>query len=67
MGIALAIMGTVLVSAIIVGGYKLYKLNKNMTTLAELFLTHLVNPEQVDVVEDYPMDRKVHFPNSEGF
>lgn len=66
--IATSIIGTVLVSAIVVGAIKLYKMNKNMTTLANCLLTYMTHPEQVDIVEDYPIEASgFNFPNTEGF
>ena len=68
--IATSVIGAVLVSAIVVGSIKLYKMNKNMTTLAECLLTYMTNPESVDIIEDYTNSNgssDFDFPNSKGF
>lgn len=66
--IATSVIGAVLVSAIVVGAIKLYKMNKNMTTLANCLLTYMTNPEQIDIVEEYPISATgLNFPNTEGF
>lgn len=68
--IATSIIGTLVVSAIIIGAIKIHKMNKNMTTLANCLLTYMTHPESVDIVEDYISDRgnnNISFPNSEGF
>lgn len=68
--VAVSVMGAVLVSALAVGTYKLIKMEKNMTTLAECLLTYMTNPESVDIVEDYSTptsDSNFNFPNSTGF
>jgi len=74
--VAVSVMGAVLVSALAVGTYKLIKMEKNMTTLAECLLTYMTHPEEVDIVEDYSNAKKsftrggssdFDFPNSTGF
>lgn len=68
--IATSIIGTLLVATIVFGSIKMYRMNKNMTTLAECLLTYMTHPESVDIVEDYFSDRgndNISFPNSEGF
>lgn len=67
--VATSVIGAVLVSAIVVGAIKLYRMEKNMTTLAECLLTYMTNPESVDIVEDYSTtsDSNFNFPNSTGF
>ena len=68
--IATSVIGTVLVSAIVVGAIKLHKMEKNMTTLAECLLTYMTNPESVDIIEDYTNptgSSDFDFPNSKGF
>lgn len=68
--VAVSVIGAVLVSALAVGTYKLIKMEKNMTTLAECLLTYITNSESVDIVEDYPTttsDSNFNFPNSTGF
>lgn len=66
--IATSVIGAVLVSALTVGAIKLYRMEKNMTTLAECLLTYMTNPESVDIVEDYtkPTSTGFNFPNTEG-
>lgn len=68
--IATSVIGAVLVSALTVGAIKLYRMEKNMTTLAECLLTYMTNPESVDIVEDYSNTNSgsnFNFPNSAGF
>ena len=68
--VAVSVIGAVLVSALAVGTYKLIKMEKNMTTLAECLLTYMTHPESVDIVEDYSnttSDGNFNFPNSTGF
>lgn len=68
--VAVSVMGAVLVSALAVGTYKLIKMEKNMTTLAECLLTYMTHPESVDIVEDYSNANSgsdFNFPNSSGF
>ena len=74
--VAVSVMGAVLVSALAVGTYKLIKMEKNMTTLAECLLTYMTHPEEVDIVEDYSNVKRCSnrhsgsdfdFPNSDGF
>lgn len=68
--IATSIIGTLLIATIVFGAIKMYRMNKNMTTLAECLLAYMTHPESVDIVEDYFSDRgnnNISFPNSEGF
>lgn len=67
--IATSVLGTILVSAVIVCAIKMHKMEKNMTTLAECLLTYMTHPEQVDIVENYSVNdgTNFNFPNSTGF
>ena len=68
--VAVSVIGAIIVSAIIVGAIKLYKMEKNMTTLADCLLTYMTHPESVDIVEDYSnisSSSDFNFPNSNGF
>lgn len=74
--VAVSVIGALLISAITVGAIKLYRMEKNMTTLAECLLTYMTHPEEVDIVEDYSNVKRCSnrhsgsdfdFPNSDGF
>ena len=73
--VAVSVVSTLLVSAVVVGAVKLYQLNKrqakleeNMNTLGECFLTYIQHPERVDIVKDIRDTKNgFSFPNNEGF
>lgn len=68
--IATSIIGSVLVSAIVIGAIKMHRMENNMTTLAECLLSYMTNPEEVDIIVDHSSDRTggdFDFPNSKGF
>lgn len=68
--IATSIIGSLLVAAIVFGSIKIYKMEKNMSTLAECLVAYMTNPESVDIVESNfscGSNRDFNFPNSTGF
>lgn len=68
--IATATLGTLLIGTIIVGAIKIHTMDKNLTKLAECFLTYLTNPESMEIIEDIKVNSNtsgLNFPNSEGF
>lgn len=68
--IATSIIGSVLVAAIVFGAIKIYRMEKNMSTLAECLVAYMTHPESVDIVESYSnrdSNSNFDFPNSVGF
>ena len=76
--IAIAVVGALLVATITVGVTKIRTLEKNLTNLAQCFLSYVSNPDSINIIEDYPINSKkskksdsksnnITFPNSEGF
>ena len=68
--IAVAILGALLVTTIIVCAKKFNELNETLTNLCECFLMYKDNPDSVNIIEDYSAlsnSSKFTFPNSEGF
>jgi hypothetical protein len=69
--VAVSVIGAVLISAIVVGAIKIYRMDKNLNNLAECFLAYITKPEEVDIIEEYSVKKKsgkdFGFPNSEGF
>lgn len=74
--VAVSVLGTALVGAVVVGVMKIRQLEKtllmvekNLHTTADCLLTYMTHPEQIDVVEDYTAKSSSadwDFPNSEG-
>ena len=67
--VAVAILGVVVVSAIVVGATLIRRLTVEMTLLTECFLKFVNNPDSVRIIEDYEVtgNKEPSFPNSEGF
>ena len=66
--IATSIIGTAFVVTTVLGSIKMYRMSKNMDTIAQCLLTYMTHPEDIDVMEGYPVKQSNWtFPNSEGF
>lgn len=67
--VATSIIGAVLISAIVVGAIKIYRMEKDMITVAQCLMVHMTNPDKIDVVEDIskPTHTGFDFPNTSGF
>lgn len=66
--IATSIIGAVSVSSAVIMAVKLRRINKKLSNTLELLITHIVRPEQIDVIEEYTnVGKDFTFPNSEGF
>ena len=67
--VAISVIGVVLVTTIVVGSIKLYRMNKHMETLAKSLLVFINHSDELNIVDngtEYD-GSDFNFPNSEGF
>ena len=67
--IALSVISAFLLATIIIGSIKLYRMNKNMETLARSLLVFINHSDELNIVDDdiAHSGSDFNFPNSEGF
>lgn len=68
--VAVSVIGTLLISKIILDEIRIRQMNTTLDNLAQCFLTYITNPSSVDIIEDIDKSTKkkgTSFPNSEGF
>lgn len=72
--LAVTLLTVFFIAYVIYSSIKMYRMTKNMDTLTEFILDYTTHPNNVDIIEDYPVTKKRvqnvksnwTFPNTDG-